>query len=304
VAETKKKKRKTQEDLRAELSQLAKPQGDAKPPVDFRKTIVRVGGALAVLWVLAAGLGSWQRASWPFWVAAGLTVAVLGVGAWAYRFMKRQEALGALLRGADTEEGRREALSKLETGFKKGDVQALIARAQLEMQEEPRKALATLESVDLGRQMQAVADQVRTMRAMIHLTLGEAPEARALVDAIDLGKQQEAKVRAMTAAIAGEAWGRTGAARKGVEMLELFNPDDPALAEMRIQLLRARAFAYAGASDMKGAGRALRKLAETSPQLLMMFVGQKRIHPLLEKEAKDLLMKSGAVPRRMVQKRV
>ena len=60
---------------------------------------------------------------------------------------------------------------------------------------------------------------------------------------------------------------------------------------------RARAFAYAALSDQKGVGRALRKLADMNVQLLGMFVGQKKIHPLLEKEAKSLVQKLGAVPR-------
>jgi hypothetical protein len=218
--------------------------------------------------------------------------------------MKRSQALGAILEGAETAEGRKEALQRLSTEFKKDDVQAVMARAQLEMQEDPRKALATLEAVDLGKQMEAVADQIRAMRAMIHLSVGDAVQARALVDGMNLGKQQDAKVRAMNATVAGEAWGRTGEAKKAVEMLELFNPDDPEHEGVRVQMWRARAFAYAGASDMKGATRALRKLAELNPQLLAMFVGQKKVHPLLEKEAKQLLMKSGAMPRRMVQKRV
>ena len=37
--------------------------------------------------------------------------------------------------------------------------------AQLEMQDDPRKALTTLESVDLSTQLAPVADQVRCMRA-------------------------------------------------------------------------------------------------------------------------------------------
>jgi hypothetical protein len=197
-----------------------------------------------------------------------------------------------------------ETLKKLETDFKKGDVQATIARAQLEMQEDPRKALATLESVDLGRQIAPVADQVRCTRATIHLQLGELQEARALVDKIELGKQQEAKTRAMFAAVAGEAWGRTGQAKKGVELLELFNPDDPDYAEMRVQMWRARAFASAGAGDMKGASRALKKLAEMSPQLLGMFVAAKKVHPMLQQEAKQLFMRSGAAPRKMVRQKM
>jgi hypothetical protein len=67
---------------------------------------------------------------------------------------------------------------------------------------------------------------------------------------------------------------------------------------------RARAFAYAATNDMKGAGRALRKLADMNPHLLGMFVGQKKIHPLLEREAKQIVMKLGVVPRKMVRQRM
>ena len=172
------------------------------------------------------------------------------------------------------------------------------------MQEDPRKALATLESVDLAKQMAPVADQVRCTRATIHLQLGELQEARALVDKMELGKQQDAKTRAMFAAVAGEAWGRTGHAKKGVELLELYNPEDPEYAEMRVQMWRARAFAFAGAGDMKGASRALKKLIDVNPQLLGMFVGAKKIHPMLQQEAKQLLMRSGAVPRKMVRQKM
>ena len=202
-----------------------------------------------------------------------------------------------------TEEGRKDALKKLETDFKKGDVQAAIARAQLEMQEDPRKALATLESIDLTRQLTPVADQVRCTRATIHLQLGELSEARALVDKMELGKQQDVKTRAMFAAVAAESWGRTGQGKKATELLDVFNPDDPELSEMRIQMWRARAFAYAGVGDMKGASRALKKLAVMSPQLLGMFVGAKKVHPMLQQEAKQILMRSGAVPRKMVRQK-
>ncbi|MGH7296947.1 MAG: hypothetical protein ACRELB_18555, partial [Polyangiaceae bacterium] len=228
-----------------------------------------------------------------------------GAAVWIVRYVNKSRELGAILRaGAETEEGRKEALRKLETDYKKGDVQATIARAQLEMQEDPRKALATLETVDLAKQLGPVADQVRCTRATIHLQLGELQDARALVDKMELGKQQDVKTRAMFAAVAGEAWGRTGQAKKGLELLEVFNPEDPELGEMRVQMWRARAFAAAGAGDMKAAGRALRKLAEMSPQLLGMFVGAKKVHPMLQQEAKQILMRSGSVPRKMVRQKM
>jgi hypothetical protein len=301
-----KKKKKKQSVLAAqrELRELAKPAGDAaeKAPVDRRKLFLRVGGVVAAAWVLALAFLRWSII--PVFVAGALTLIAIGAGIWVVRYLNKSRELGAILRSAETEEGRKEALKKLETDFKKGDVQALIARAQLEMQEDPRKALSTLESLDLGRQIAPVADQVRCTRATIHLQLGELHEARALVEKMEIGKQQEPKTRAMFAAVAGEAWGRTGQAKKAVELLELFNPEDPDYAEMRVQMWRARAFASAGAGDMKAAGRALKKLVEMSPQLLGMFVGAKKVHPMLQQEAKQILMRSGAVPRKMVRQKL
>ena len=291
--------------MQRELRDLARPSPDApeKPPVDFKKVFVRVGGIAAVVWIVAVLLLRWTVI--PVIVAGVLTVAGGGAAVWLVRYVNKSRELGALLKTAsETEEGRKEVLKKLETDFKKGDVQATLARAQLEMQEDPRKALTTLETVDLAKQMGPVADQVRCTRATIHLQLGQLEEARALVDKMELGKQQEVKTRAMFAAVAAEAWGRTGQGKKGVELLEVFNPEDPELGEMRIQMWRARAFAYAGSGDMKGAGRALRKLAEMNPQLLGMFVGQKKVHPMLQQEAKQILMRSGAVPRKMIRQKM
>ncbi len=290
--------------MQQELRDLARPSSDAadKSPLDLKKVFLRVGGVIALLWVVATVLAHWTAI--PLFVAGGLTVAALALAIWFTRYVNKSRALGALLRSAsETEEGRQDALKKLESGYKKGDVQATLARAQLEMQEDPRKALATLESVDLGKQVGPIADQVRCTRATIHLQLGDLQAARALVDKMDLGKQQEPKTRAMFAAVAAESWGRTGQAKKAVELLEVFNPEDPDLAEMRIQMWRARAFAYAGAGDMKSASRSLRKLVDMSPQLLGMFVTAKKVHPMLQQEAKQMLMRSGALPRKVVRQK-
>ncbi|HXX68870.1 MAG TPA: hypothetical protein VEK07_16910 [Polyangiaceae bacterium] len=299
-----KKKKRSPAALQRELRDLASPQdGPAKPAVDFKKVFLRVGIIVLALWVAAVIALRWTII--PVIVAGALTLVATGAMVWIVRYVNKSRELGALLRSAAaTEEGRVEALKKLETDFKKGDVQATIARAQLQMQQDPRQALATLESIDLAKQIAPMADQVRCLRASLHLQLGEVQEARALVDKMELGKQQEVKTRVMFAAVAGEAWGRTGEARKAVELLEVFNPDDPDYGEMRIQMWRARAFAYAGVGDMKGASRALRKLSEISPQLLAMFVAGKRVHPMLQQEAKQLFVRSGAVARKMVRQKV
>lgn len=297
----KSKKKKSAAEMQEELRAITRKDVPAEPPkVDLKRGTLVVGAILLVVWIVAFIIPS----PIPKYVAGALTLAAVGGAIWFVRYLKKTEALGSLLRGADTAEGRKEALKKLDTEFKPGDVQATLARAQLEMQEDPRAALTTLETVNLDKQLTPVADQVRSLRAMLHLTLGEPSEARALVDKLELGKQQDVKTRAMFATVAGEAWARTGLAKKGLETLELFNPEDPAIAEVRIQMWRARAFAYASLNDLKGVQRCLRKLSAESPQLLAMFVQQKRIHPLLEREAKQILMQSGAVPRKTVRQKM
>jgi hypothetical protein len=296
---SKAKKKKSQAELQRELRDLSKPSTQ-RPPVDLKKIAVRVGLVLGGVWIVALFIPTWI----PKAVAGVLTVVVLGAGIWVQRMMKKSQAIGDIMAGADTEEGRKEALQKLEAGFGKGDAQALMARAQLEMQDDPRKALATLESIDLAKQMAAVASQVRATRAQIHLMLGETSEARKLADELDLGKQEDPKLRAMFATVAGEAWARTGNAKKAVETLELFNPEDPEYVELRAQMWRARAFAFAANMDTKGVGRALKKLADINPHLLGMFVGQNRIHPLLEREAKQIVMRMGIVPKKVVRQRM
>lgn len=296
----KSKKKKSPAQLQKELRDLSKPSSNQPPSLDMKKIAIRVGGVVLVMWVAALFIPGWIAKA----VVGGLTLAVAGAGYYVYRLVKKQQALGALLQSADTEEGRKEALKKIEEEFGKGDSQALLARAQLEMQEDPKKALATLESIDLNKVMTPIADQVRTMRAMIHLTQGDTQAARQLVDKMEMGKQQDVKQRALFAVVAAEAWGRTGQGKKGVELLEVFNPEDADLAEFRVQMYRARAFAFAGANDMKGAERALKKLAEINPHLLGMFVNQKKIHPLLQQSAKNILMRTGAVQRKMVRQRM
>jgi hypothetical protein len=299
------KKKKNVADVQKELRELTKGDAADKPPIDLKKTYTRVGAAIAIAWVLAIGTSSWSKSLVPVYVVGVLTLIVVGLVLYLVRYVKRAQDLGALLRGADTEEGRKEALKKLESEYKKDDAQAILAKAQLEMQEDPRKALATLEQIDVEKvRTPGLGSQVRAMRATLHLNLGETSEARALADKLDLSKQQDAKARAFFATVAGEAWARSGEAKRAVETLELFNPEDPEYGELRVQMWRARAFAYAGANDMKGVGRALRKLADLNPHLLGMFVGQKKIHPLLEREAKQIAMKMGAVPRKMVRQRM
>ena len=74
-------------------------------------------------------------------------------------------------------------------------------------------------------------------------------------------------------------------------------------AQLRPQLLRAQAYAFAHADDLKSARRVLRRLGEQDPRLLGGFVN-KKTHPLLQREAKKLLEQSGTLTRKMqIQRR-
>jgi hypothetical protein len=147
-----------------------------------------------------------------------------------------------------------------------------------------------------------MADEARAQRAMIHLVLGEVGKARPLADGIDLSRHQEAKTRAMMTAVVGEAWARTGHAKKALDTLKLIDPEDSEYEQLRPQFYRALAYAYAHTDDVRGMRRAMRKLLDQDVRLLGGFLG-KRTHPLLAKEAKKLVMQSGQLPQRIVVQR-
>ena len=293
-------------DEREELKERVKPNpGEALAKVTGQlKTAAKaVGIAVLVVWLLALGFWSGLDSRIPLYIAFVLTVAV-GIAAFlVLRNLKKSQAYGDLLASGDdlSPEDRAERMAKLQVDVDKGDANAIMAKAQLEMQSDPRAALATLEKVDLEKAQKLVGAQVRAMRAMLHLNLGEVKDARTLADAIDLTKAPDAKSRANLAAVVAEGWARSGNPIEANELLDKYDADDKELADLRIQLLRARAFAAAHKNDLAGMRRALKALMTESPQLAAMFVGQKRIHPLLEQEARKQLEKSGLAPRPRVQ---
>lgn len=301
-------------DLKAERDKLvagARTQQVVNDPLsreNMKKLGMRLGIPLAVAWVIVLVLPGWI----PKVILGVITLGIAGVLVWALRYAKRTQAVASLLKDADTPERRKEALARLDSDFKKDDASALFAKAQLLLQEDPRAALAELEKIDLKKVMAPVADETRAQRAMIHLILGETDDARALVDPIDLSRHKEARSRASLTAIIGEAWARSGQAKRAVELLGQIDPNDAAYAELKPQLLRSRAFAFAWANDTKAMRNVLRQLKSMNIQYLMGFITKKKnpmgvsprgVHPLLEKEAFDMVVQSGAVPRRMEVRR-
>jgi len=268
--------------------------------------IGRLAIPVVAVWLIGGLVAGFAQTTTVRAIAISIPVLVsllaVAVVIWAMRQSKKAQGVASILSGVESAEDRKAALAQLDASYKQNDPTAVFARAQLEMQDDPKKALATLEKIDLTKVMGAVADETRAQRAMIHLTLGDIGPARQLVDNIDLSRQRDAKTRAMLTAICSEAWARTGNAKKSVELLSVIDPEDALYEQLRPQLYRAQAYAFAYTNDLKGMRRALKKLMTVDVRLLGGFLA-KRSHPLLKKEAKILVEQSGAVPRKMVVQR-
>lgn len=282
--------------------ELQDPLGQAQ----LKSLLMRLGLPLLAIWMVVGLISSIVYSNTVRGILIGvatlLTLAAAGLVFWIVRQARKARGVASILQKVESQEDRKAALEQLDANFKKDDPAALFAKAQLELQEDPRKALATLEQINLSKVMAPVADEARAQRGMIHLMLGEVTPARQLVDAIDLSRAQEPRSRALMAAVCAEAWARSGVPKKALETLSLFDPEDAAFAELRPQLYRAAAYAHAHAGDLKAMRRALKKLSAQDVRLLMGFL-VKRTHPLLQKEAKKLVEQSGVVPRRMIIQR-
>lgn len=298
-------------DRRADLKRPLQVSNQEPPnpldPAQLKSTFVRVGLIVGALWLVGGLIAAMSQSSWvrttALVVPGVLSAVVVGVLVWTLNRAKKAREMAGLLRGVETAEDRRAAIERIEQTSKKNDPSALFARAQLEMQEDPKKALATLESIDLSKVMGPVADEARTQRAMIHLTLGQVSLARQLVDNVDLKRHQDPRSRAMMAAIASEAWARSGEPTRAIETLDVFDMESSDLEALRPQLLRAYAFAYAHVARTKDLRRVLRSMVKIDARLLGGFL-QGKGHPLLQKEAKKMLEQSGVVPRRMQVQRM
>ncbi len=272
----------------------------------LKQLLMRLGIPIAGVWVVGVLIWSVSYSTVAKSLALGLpaavTLAAAGLLFWIVRQARRARGVASIMSNVESAEDRKAALGQLETSFKKNDPAAIFAKAQLELQEDPKKALATLEQIDLNKVMAPVADEARAQRAMIHLMTGDVSPARQLVDNIQLSRHQEPKSRALMAAVVAEAWARSGQSKKALETLTLFDPEEEVYEPLRPQLYRAYAFAYAYTSDTKGMRRALKKLLDQDVRLLGGFL-MKKTHPLLQKEAKKLIEQSGQVPRKMVVQR-
>ncbi len=285
-----------------------KPSALEVAPDQLKGMIGRLAIPVVGAWVLCGSVAVFSQTPVVRIIMISIAVIVTALAValviWVQRQATKARGVASILSKVESAEDRKAALAQLDATYKKNDPTAVFAKAQLEMQDDPKKALATLEQIDLTKVLAPVADETRAQRAMIHLTLGDVGPARQLVDNIDLGRTRDAKTRAMLTAVCAEAWARSGNAKKAVETLALIDADDAEYEKLRPQLLRAQAYGFAHTNDLKNMRRVLKQLVQVDVRLLGGFM-MKRTHPLLQKEAKKAVEQSGAVPRKMiVQRRV
>lgn len=296
---------------RAQLNaplQATNSEAPADPlgPAQLKSTWRRVGLILVGLWIVGGLIALMAQSSTVTYVVTGVTVLltgiVLGVLIWTLRRAKSAREMASLLRGATTAEDRKAVLEQLEVEGSK-DPAKIFARAQLEMGQDPKKALLTLEKLDLNKHAGMIADEARGQRAMIHLMLGQVGLARQLVDNIDLKRSQDPRSRAMLSSVSAEALARSGDVERAQALLAVLDLADGKLGEIRPQILRAQAFCYAHGGKLKELKRSLKQMVDIDPRLLGAFL-QGKSHPLLQKEAKRMIEQSGIVPRRMQVQRM
>jgi hypothetical protein len=283
------------------LPQASAPQdtipADAlQHPLLSRNALLTAAGISLALWLTAVMTGS----KVALIVVGVVNVAAAGAYVWLWRTHKRQKAvLDLLASGQGSKEARLAALAQLQQADKGSkDVVGRIARAQLEMQDDPDRALVTLEGIDLAKVPAVAADEVRVVRGQIYLYKGRLAEARQMADDIKLANAQSGQSRAMMTAVVAEAWARTGKAEAAWDLLE---PHDPAAADnkqVRWPLLFARIFASFHANKRDRCRKELHTLMADDMNLLGRFVqpGMK-VHPELMKLAQQVLQSHPEVKR-------
>ena len=219
-----------------------------------------------------------------------VTLAAAGGLVWVYRLVKKQRAMVSLLQSAQgSPEARAAALAQLQGDDK--DVLKMVARAQLEAQDDPKKAIATLEALDLGKVPTPSQDDVRVLRAQLYLATGRLRDAANMADGINLGAAPNASAKAMVTAIVGESWARTGKADRALLILDELKLDDPDLGQAGILARMAKVFAAFHAGKKDRARKELENLMKIDVNYLGRFVMPGgAVHLELQQIAKQVAM--------------
>jgi hypothetical protein len=264
------------------------PKG-AQPRVEGgskTKQLIIIGVVLALAWAFAINTGSTVLLI----IVGVLTALVVGVMLYAFRMLSKQRRVVSLLqKGASSPEGRRDALEKLNASKDANAPTTIFARAQLMSQDDPKGALALLESVELKTFAGPMQDDVSLLKAQLYLTFGRSQDARKAVDSMNLENPARKEIRAFAASITAEAWARTGKSTEALALLESVELPKENREAIDLQCRIARVFAQFAANKRNLARQELVALADEDPNYLGRFVApQFRVHPELQKLARTV----------------
>lgn len=281
-AETKAKAQTETADETADEPQAAPPQlGGIK-----RKNLLVIAVVVALAWAFTINTGSTVLMI----IVGVLTAAVLGVLAWAFRAIRKQQRMIRLLQGATNADSRRDALAALSQGKDAGSPTNLFARAQLLAADDPKAALALLEPLELRTVPPAMQDDVALLKMQLFLGFGRTADARKCADSMNLDNPARKEVRALAASIVAEAWARTGKSKDALALIETIEVPKQNADQIRVQIRIARAFAKFAGGSRQAARNELSALANEDVNLLSRFLApQFRVHPELQKLARSVL---------------
>jgi hypothetical protein len=191
---------------------------------------------------------------------------------------------------ATNADARREALARLSEGKDAGTPQNLFARAQLLASDDPKAALAMLEPIELRTFPAAMQDDVALLKTQLLLGFGRTQDARKCADSMNLDNPARKEVRALAASIVAEAWARTGKSKDALALLDTIEVPKQNEEQIRVQMRVARAFAKFAGGARQAARNELSALASEDVNLLSRFLApQFRVHPELQKLARSVL---------------
>ncbi|MCB9658713.1 MAG: hypothetical protein H6726_13770 [Sandaracinaceae bacterium] len=255
----------------------------------------------AVLWLLAfmampmvgyVGIG----------IVSVLTAAAVGFGLYIWNMTRRSSAIVDIMKGATDAEGRASALAALAAQSPEGkDAMNVLAQAQLLAQDDPAAAIAKLESIDIEKSPAILRNDIRAQLALMYLLTGKPKNALDLARDIKPEAQQQAKQKALYAAVRAESFARNGRPDDARTALEGLNEADPELAEVRPLLLRAQVYTFFGLKKRGLAAEAMERLVLVEPNIVMAMATKG--HPEMKQLAIATLQRAGMVPKQRVRMR-
>lgn len=252
-----------------------------------KKVLAIIAVVTIAVWAFAISTGSLVLLI----IVGVLTAIVGGLLLWAFLMARKQRGLVSLLQGAvGSDAGRRDALATLAEGKDAGSPVKVFARAQLMAQDDPKAALALLDTIELKAYPAAMQDDVALLKTQLLLGMGRTQDARKAADTINLDNPSRKAQRPLAAAIVAEAWARTGKSKEAIALLDSIQLPTKDAAPIALQMRIARVFARFAGGQRSAAKTEMQALANDDLNHLGRFLmPQFRVHPELQQVARQVL---------------